>query len=102
MDDKLYRVLTELAAIREGIKTDPESGFERVMRVAEKLIVPLLIGLLAWFGSQAATRISEGQLHLAESAAEDRKAEFRRRMQAKYIEIFYKELNSGDQKSQLN
>src|SRR5690242_19757757 len=102
MEEKIDLLLAELKALKDSLTPKPDSLFDRVTRVLEKLIIPLLIGVLAWFGNQAATKISEAQLHLAESAAEDRRAEFRHSMQAKYIEIFYKDLNSGDTKSQLN
>ena len=102
MDEKSESVFVELQKLRHELKPKPVSAFENVLRILEKLVVPVMLGLLAWLGSQAATKISEGQLTLAASAAEDRKLEFRRSMQAKYIEIFYKELNSGDPKSQSN
>ena len=106
MDEKSESVFVELQKLRDELKPKPVSAFENVLRILEKLVVPVMLGLLAWLGSQAATKISEGQLTLAASvaasAAEDRKLEFRRSMQAKYIEIFYKDLNSGDPKSQSN
>ena len=102
MDEKSTSVLTELQKLRDELKPKPTSVFENALRILEKLVVPVMLGLLAWLASQAATKISESQLKLAESGADDRKLEFRRSMQAKYIEIFYKDLNSGDPKSQSN
>jgi hypothetical protein len=102
MEEKIDTVILELQKLRDDGKAKSISGFEQILRILEKLVVPIMLGLLAWFGSQAASKISEGQLKLAESAAEDRKVEFRRSMQAKYIEIFYKDLNSGDSRSQSN
>jgi len=102
MEDKINSILAELQKLREEGKAKTASVFENILRILEKFIVPVMLGLLAWLGSQAASKISEGQLRLSESAAEDRKVEFRRSMQAKYIEIFYKDLNSGDSKSQSN
>jgi len=106
-------VLSQLENIKVKLDSDKESKLSRVLQIAEKLFIPLLIACLAWLGSNAATKISEGQLELAAtnsrlqtqqaiSAAEDRKQEFRLGMQAKYIEIFYRDLNSGDPKSQMN
>jgi hypothetical protein len=72
------------------------------MHLLEKLVIPVALGFLTWVGTQAATRISEGQLQLAQSAAESQRIEARREMQAKYIEIFYKDLNSGNPTNQMN
>lgn len=102
MEEKLDSILTAVSQVQDSLKAKPNSILENVLRVLEKLVIPAMLGLLAWLGSQGATKISESQLRLAESAAEDRKTEFRRGMQAKYIEIFYKDLNSGDPKSQSN
>ena len=102
MDEKLDRLLAEITEIKDGMNKASQSWLEKLLHILEKLILPIAIAGLAWLGSHAATKISEGQLALAQSAADDRKSEFRRSMQAKYIEIFYKELNSGDQASQLN
>lgn len=100
MAEKNELVLNELQKLRDELKPKPTSLFENALRILEKLVVPVMLGLLAWLGSQAATKISESQLKLAESAAEDRKLEFRRGMQAKFIEIFYKDINSSDPKMQ--
>jgi hypothetical protein len=102
MDEKLDSLLKAVGEVQETLKAKPTSVLENILRVLEKLVIPAMLGLLAWLGSQGAAKISESQLRLAESAAEDRKVEFRRGMQAKYIEIFYKDLNSGDAKSQSN
>ena len=102
MESDIQALLKEVRNLRDDLKPAAESVFKKIGYVLEKLVIPVMLGVVAWAGTQAATEISKGQLNLAASAAEDRKAEFRRAMQAKYIEIFYKDLNSGDQKSQLN
>lgn len=95
MDEKLDKVLEQLKAVESRLP-EKEKGWDKFLRFVEKLLLPVALGLLAWFGNQAANRISEGQLRLAESAVIDRKEEFRRTIQAKYVEMFYRDLNSGD------
>jgi hypothetical protein len=102
MEEKLDKLIAEVEKLREEAKPEEKSLGSKILHVVEKLIIPIMLGVLGWVGTQAGTKISEGQLRLSESAAEDRKVEFRRNMQAKYIEIFYKDLNSGDSKSQMN
>jgi hypothetical protein len=109
MSQELGLVLDEVRALRMELKPAPATPFQKLLHVLEKLVIPVMLGVVAWIGNQAGTKISEGQLRLAEaqlrlaeSGADDQKNEFRRSMQAKYIEIFYKDLNSGDAKSQLN
>lgn len=112
-DPQTTRILTELQDLRASLAPKAESTSSRLPHVLEKMVLPLLIAALAWLGNNAATKISEGQLELAKSSSqlqtdlakaanEDRKQEFQRGMQAKYLEIFYKDLNSGDPKTQLN
>lgn len=95
-------ILSEIKEIKENINKKRDSGLEIFFKIVEKLLIPILICVVAFIGSNATTAISEGQLALAQTTAEDRKEEFRRTMQAKYFEIFYKDLNSGEQKNQLN
>ena len=71
MEDKLDKLLAEIEGIKDRLKPDKESRFKRTVHVLEKLVIPVLIGALAWFGSLAATKISQGQLQLAQSAADD-------------------------------
>jgi len=102
MTEELRNLIAELKTLREELKPSPPSLYDRTFHALEKLVIPVLLGFLAWVGSQAATKISEGQLHLAESTADYQKLESRRYMQAKFIEMFYKDLNSGDPASQMN
>jgi hypothetical protein len=103
MDDKLNDLIAAVTKLQDAIATKKEEGATiKILHVLEKLVIPIMLGVLAWIGTQAGAKISEGQLRLSESAAEDRKVEFRRSMQAKYIEICYKDINSGDPKSQMN
>lgn len=95
MDDELNELLDRLKALESRL-AEKEKGWVQYFRFVEKLLLPVALGLLAWFGNQAANRISEGQLHLSESAIMDRKEEFRRTIQAKYAEMFYRDLNTGD------
>lgn len=96
------QVLEEIKDLKRSLATKPEAAQEHWLKILEKLILPVGFALLTWISTQAATSISQGQLILARTVADDRKVEFKRGMQAKFIEIFYKDLNSGNQQSQLN
>jgi hypothetical protein len=102
MTKEIHNLIAELKALREELKPSPPSFYDRTLHILEKLVIPVMLGFLAWVGSQAATKIAEGQLHLAENTADHQKLESRRSMQAKFIEMFYKDLNSGDPASQMN
>ena len=98
----LDSLATEIRALREAVKPTPESGWTKTQHILEKLVIPIMLVIVAWVGNKAATEISKGQLALAQSTADTQRAESRRSVQAKFIELFYKDMNSGDQKSQLN
>jgi hypothetical protein len=102
MEEKIDKVLEHLESLDQRLRAKEESLFGKILKFAEKLLIPLAVAAVAYYGNQAATKISEGQLRLAENSAADRKDESRRIIQAKYVEIFYKDLNSGDPKKQGN
>ena len=66
----------------------------------EKLVLPLAIAYLAYSGAQAANNLADANYRLAVESANDRKDEFRRTMQSKYVELFYKDIASDDPKTQ--
>lgn len=102
MEAKINKLLEQVTTLQQALAQKEESGWEKFFRIAKEFILPAAIAVLAYVGTQAGTRISEGQLRLAESAAADRKDEFRRTMQSKYVEVFYRDLNSGNVKNQQN
>jgi hypothetical protein len=102
MNQNHEEIICEIKKLRDGLKPPMPSAYDRAMQVLEKLFIPIAIAILAWTGTQAATRISEGQLHLAETSAKNQQEETKRAMQAKYIEIIYKEINSGSENNQMN
>jgi hypothetical protein len=100
MEEKLDEVLRGLASVQDALKKRPPTISDRLLFVMEKALVPLSVAAIAVFGNLAAIKISEGQLALAQSAAEDRKAEFRRTMQGRYLEILYRDITSTDPRQQ--
>jgi uncharacterized protein YajQ (UPF0234 family) len=102
MDEKLKEILKQTTAIQDSLKVKAPSISDRLLQILEKAFIPLAVASIAFFGNLAATKISEGQLALAKSAADDRKSEFQRTMQGKYLEMFYREITSGDSKQQAN
>jgi hypothetical protein len=102
MDEKLNQLIRDLSRLREEVSEKRPKWWERVFWMIEKMIIPLSIAAVAFFGDMAATKISEGQLALARAGADDRKEEFRRTMQVKYVELFYAEIASGDSGRQNN
>jgi len=101
MVEKLDLLLAELSEVRRRLEDKPEPVSERILRIVEKVLVPVLLGALTSivaYGqlqvADASSKISDGQLELARQT-------FRRTMQTKYVEIIYKELTTGDSKAQL-
>lgn len=106
MEEKLDEVLKRLEGLKDRLE-DRESTFSKALHIAEKLIIPILLGVLAFVAARAGNQIAQAQfeiaksqLNLTESAEKDRREETRRTIQAKYVEIFYKEINSGEAKKQ--
>lgn len=108
MEEKIDLLASEITKLRSDLKDMTQKTpsklykYERLLTILEKLILPAILGLLAWFGSQAATQISEAQLQLAHSSVENQNNEAKRAIQVKFIEIFYKDFNSGNPSSQMN
>jgi hypothetical protein len=68
--------------------------------VLEKLLLPAL-GVLAWTANQASVRVSASQLELAKAQDARQARESQSAAQLKYLEIFYRDINSTDERSQL-
>ncbi len=102
MSDRMDEVLRRLGVIESNTKLSKPKWYERIFWAIEKAFIPLTIAVLAYVGNLAASKISEGQLALAKSNSENRKAEFDRTMQSKYLELFYRDITSTDVKQQAN
>lgn len=101
MDDKLDRLLADIARLKQKLEADKTLA-ERVFWIIEKMLAPLAMAVLAFYGNAAADKISTGQLALARLSVEDRKSEFSRTLQSKYVELFYADITSGDPARQGN
>jgi hypothetical protein len=102
MDERIDEVLRKITSIEDSLKKAKPKWYERIFWAVEKALIPIMIAVLAYYGNQAATKISERQLVLAKSNAEDRKAEFRRTMQSKYLEMFQRDIVSADPRQQAS
>jgi hypothetical protein len=76
-------------------------NWQRVFEVAEKLLLPGALGALAWVTSATSANIAESQLALARSQDARQQVESRTVMEAKYLELFYKDINSRDERTQV-
>jgi hypothetical protein len=100
MEERIDEVLRKISSIEDSLKKAKPKWYERVFWAIEKALIPIMLAILAYYGNQAATKIAEGQLVLARSNAEDRKAEFRRSIQSQYLQIFLRDINSVDVRQQ--
>ena len=92
--EKLDKILNILSA--------KESPQIKILEVLEKLLIPILLGVLTFVTSEAGFRISQSQLKLAESQEQRQKDEAKNNLQIKYIELFYNDITSGDNKKRSN
>jgi len=92
INEKLDKIL--------NILTTKESPKIKIFEVLEKLLIPILLGLLALATNQAGIKISESQFELAKSQEQRQKDEAKNNLQIKYVEIFYNDITSGDTKKQ--
>lgn len=116
MEEKLNKLI-ELSEKTHKKVTETEGWFIRVLHVGEKLIVPVMLGVLAYIANTASNNISKSQLELsssqlilakaeddrsdkklslaqAEAARSDQK--HRDDLKAKYVEIFISEFDLKD------
>ncbi|WP_369935366.1 hypothetical protein [Xanthomonas tesorieronis] len=101
MEDKLDRLLADIARLKQMLKAD-RTPAERFFWIMEKTLAPLAIAVLGFYGNAAADKISAGQLALARLSVEDKQEEFARTLQSKYVELFYADITSGDPVRQGN
>jgi hypothetical protein len=99
LNEKLDKILSKLP--KENLSKT------KILEVLEKLLIPVLLGILAFITNRAGNQISEAQLELsrsqlklAEAQNARQESEARSNLQTKYIELFYKEISSQDAKKQ--
>jgi hypothetical protein len=99
LNEKLDKILSKLPK--------EDSSKANILEVLEKLLIPILLGILAFITNRAGNQISEAQLKLSESQLALAKAQNTRQeseaksnLQTKYIELFYKDISSEDAKKQ--
>jgi len=101
VEDKLDRLLADIARLKQRLEAD-KTPAERFFWIMEKTLAPLAVAVLAFCGNAVADKISAGQLALARLSVADRKDEFARTLQSKYVELFYADITSGDPVRQGN
>ena len=74
---------------------------KRLLDILEKLLLPAALGFLAWTTSQASLRVSASQLDLAKAQDARQARESQATAQLKYLEIFYRDIKSTDERNQL-
>jgi hypothetical protein len=68
--------------------------------IAEKLIVPAFLGLLAFYTASSGNKISEQQTQLIEFQNARDAEDSKRQMELKYLELFYQDISSSDPEKQ--
>lgn len=98
LNEKLDKILSNLSKKDSSIKK---------LDILEKLLIPVLLGFLAFITNRAGNQISaaqlelsKAQLKLAEAQNVRQESEAKNNLQTKYIELFYKEISSQDAKKQ--
>lgn len=73
---------------------------ENVLRVLEKLLVPIFLGVLAFFTASSGNKISQQQTQLIEFQNARDAEDSKRQMELKYLELFYQDISSSDPEKQ--
>lgn len=98
------QIIQDLAEIKASLRVIRPSIIERIFWLIEKALIPLAIAAIgaaiAFSGNKSASSIATTQAAQQQQADLDRKEEFRRTMQAKYIELFYSDISSGTKERQ--
>ncbi len=106
MEDKIDQIL-DLSENTYREVSQKEGWFSKFLNIFEKLIIPIMLGILAYVASSASNKIAQSQLDLsnaqlsmaqAEAARNDDK--HRADLRAKYIELLIEYINSGDASKQ--
>lgn len=69
---------------------------ENFFRVLEKLLVPIFLGVLAFFTASSGNKISKQQTQLIEFQNARDAEDSKRQMELKYLELFYQDISSAD------
>ncbi len=101
MEEKINRVLAVTESMNRRLETSG-TVFRRSLRYGERLIIPIMLGLLAFVANNASNRISESQLKLAEEESARRVTEFQAQIQVELLKIFYRDITSGDSTKQTD
>jgi len=94
INEKLDKILSDLPK--------KESSQIKVVELLENLLIPILLGVLAFITSDAGNKISKSQLELAKSQENRQVEESKSNLQIKYIELFYSDITSGEIQKQKN
>ena len=70
------------------------------LEVAEKLIIPTALAIIALAANIVTYTVSKSQIEIAKSELSVRQDEFDFNVNAKLIELFYSDINSGDARKQ--
>lgn len=101
MEDKIERILSLSETTNRRLE-ESNSVSAKILHIFEKLLVPIMLGVLAFVANDASNKIAESQLALSSQESDRRRAEFQAQIQTKYIELFYTEISSGDGSRQTN
>ncbi|MEH2442896.1 hypothetical protein [Nostoc sp.] len=99
MDDKINELTKKLDEVLR-LLPPKDSSKTKILEFAEKLFIPVSLGILAFITSQAGNQISSAQLRLAEAQNNRQAIEAKDNLQTKYIELFYRDISSQDLKKQ--
>ncbi|MDX9946310.1 MAG: hypothetical protein RBS38_03020 [Bacteroidales bacterium] len=69
---------------------------EKFFRVLEKLLVPIFLGVLAFFTASSGNKISKQQTQLIEFQNARDAEDSKRQLELKYLELFYQDISSAD------
>ena len=69
---------------------------ENFFRVLEKLLVPIFLGVLAFFTASSGNKISKQQTQLIEFQNARDAEDSKRQLELKYLELFYQDISSSD------
>lgn len=101
MDDKLDKIILDIGDLNNKIEcTTPKT--KKIFNIIEKLLIPIMLGVLAYIANMASIEISKAQNVLAEQEAVTRAEQFDAQLQVKYLELFYADITSGDVDKQKN
>ncbi len=99
MQDKLNEILQRIDKL-DNIFNANSSWSRKFFRFAEKLLIPIALGILALVANQASIKISNAQLELSRKEDYRKELEFEANLQTKYLELFYEDINSDDSRKQ--